>query len=62
VVGSFAAGVCCCGLLETVFAPMHWRPFGFELSLAAVFVAVLSATLILVAILVAVLVPTLHPF
>jgi hypothetical protein len=37
---------------------MHWRPFGFELSLAAVFVAVLSVTLILVA----VLVPTLRPF
>jgi hypothetical protein len=35
---------------------MPWRPFGFELSLAAVLVAVLSVALILIA----VLVPTLH--
>jgi hypothetical protein len=35
---------------------MRSRPFGFELSLAAVLVAVLSVALILIA----VLVPTLH--
>jgi hypothetical protein len=37
---------------------MRWRPFGFELSLAAILVAVLSVTLILIAVLAA----TLHPF
>jgi hypothetical protein len=37
---------------------MRWRPFGFELSLAAVLVAVLSVVLTSIA----VLVPTLQPF
>jgi hypothetical protein len=34
---------------------MRWRPFGFELSLAAILVAVLSVTLILIAVLAATL-------
>jgi hypothetical protein len=37
---------------------MRWQPFGSELSLAAVLVAVLSVALTLIA----VLVPTLRPF
>ena len=49
------AGVCIADSPIGGFAPMRWRPFSFELSLAAILVAVLSLTLILIAVLVATL-------